>query len=241
MIIIPAIDIKDKKCVRLVQGRMDDATVYYDDPAEVAVKWASAGADIIHLIDLNGAIEGDAVNIDVIKRITDAVDVPVQIGGGIRDEATAELYLSMPGIKRIIIGTAALENPELVSTLAARHLGRIAVGIDAKDGYVAIKGWVEVTNERASSLAKRLEGAGVASIIYTDISRDGMMTGPNVEATAELAASVDIPVIASGGISSIADIRAYHGVPLEGIIVGKALYSDAFTLEEAIEAAGKDD
>jgi len=238
VIIIPAIDIKDKKCVRLTQGRMDEATVYYDDPAEVAVKWADGGAGLIHLVDLNGAIEGDAVNLEVIKRITASVDVPVQIGGGIRDEATAELYLSTPGIRRIIIGTAALENPELVRTLAAKYPGRIAVGIDAKDGYVAIKGWVEVTDERATELAKKLEGAGVASIIYTDISRDGMLTGPNVEATAEMAESVSIPVIASGGISSIADIEAYRGVPLEGIIVGKALYSGAFTLEEAIAAVG---
>lgn len=237
MIIIPAIDIKEGKCVRLTQGRMDEVTVYYDDPVEVAKKWAGLGAELIHLVDLDGAVEGDAVNLDVIKRIIDAVDVPVQLGGGIRDEKTAEAYLSMDRVKRIIIGTAAYDNPNLLKELTASHPGRIAVGIDAKDGRVAIKGWVEVTDERAVDLAMKLVDADVACLIYTDISRDGTLTGPNIEATREIAESVSIPVIASGGISSVKDIEDYRGVPVEGIIVGKALYSGAVHLKDAIKAA----
>jgi len=237
VIIFPAIDIKDKKCVRLSQGRMDKETVYFDDPVEVAHRWAEGGAEVIHLVDLNGAVEGGAINFDVIKRITEAVDVPVQIGGGIRDEQSAERYLSIEGVKRIILGTAAHDNPALVESLTKKHPGRVAVGIDAKDGFVAIKGWVTVTDKRASALAGELEGQGVACIIYTDISRDGMLMGPNVAATRELAESIDIPVVASGGITTIKDIEAYRAVPLEGIIIGKALYAGRFTLPDAIRAA----
>ena len=239
MIIFPAIDIKGGRCVRLTQGRMDAETVYSNEPWEVARKWASLGAEVIHLVDLDGAVEGNAKNLGVIEKITSAVDVPVQIGGGIRDEKTAEAYLSNPKVKRIIIGTAAIENPALVTALTARYPGRVAVGIDAKDGMVAIKGWVTVTGQKATELAKGLEGAGVACIIYTDISRDGMLTGPNVGATREMAESVNIPVVASGGISSLKDIESYKGVPLEGIIVGKALYSGDLDLTEAIRTAAK--
>jgi len=237
VLIIPAIDIKDGRCVRLSQGRMDAVTVYHDDPVEVARKWAAAGAGLIHLVDLDGAVEGKARNFSVVERIAAAVDVPVQVGGGIRDLKTAEKYLSVKGVKRIIIGTAACEDPGLLAALLSRFPGRVAVGIDARDGRVAIKGWVETTDERAVDLARRLAGAGVACIIYTDISRDGMLSGPNVKATKEMAGCVDIPVVASGGISSIDDIRAHRGVNIEGIIIGKALYSGAFTLAEAIAAA----
>lgn len=237
MIILPAIDIKDGRCVRLTQGRMDAETVYSNDPREVAKKWESLGAGIIHLVDLDGAVEGAAKNFEVIKGIREAVSIPVQIGGGIRDVKTAEVYLDQVGVKRVIIGTAAYENPELLKTLTKKYPGRIAVGIDAKDGRVAIKGWITVTDEKAVELAKKLEGIGVACIIYTDISRDGMLSGPNVEATREMALSVNIPVIASGGISSIKDIESYKGVPLEGIIIGKALYAGSFGLEEAVGAA----
>ncbi|MBI5642809.1 MAG: tRNA-dihydrouridine synthase, partial [Deltaproteobacteria bacterium] len=167
MLIFPAIDIKDKRCVRLTQGRMDAETIYSDDPASVAKNWAAAGAEFIHLVDLNGAVEGNAQNYEVIKRITESVNVPVQIGGGIRDLKTAEKYLSLGGIRRIIIGTAAYDNPQLLKELTGRFPGRIAVGIDAKDGYVAIKGWVTVTQERAVDLARKLEGLGVSCIIYT--------------------------------------------------------------------------
>lgn len=237
MIIFPAIDIKGGRCVRLTQGRMDAETVYSNEPWEVARKWEALGAEVIHLVDLDGAVEGNAKNLGVIEKITSSVNVPVQIGGGIRDEKTAEAYLSNPKVKRIIIGTAAIENPSLVTALTARYPGRVAVGIDAKDGMVAIKGWVTVTGQKAAELAKKLEGAGVACIIYTDISRDGMLTGPNVAATREMAESVNIPVVASGGISSLKDIESYRGVPLEGIIVGKALYSGNLDLTEAIKTA----
>ncbi|MBI5562882.1 MAG: 1-(5-phosphoribosyl)-5-[(5-phosphoribosylamino)methylideneamino]imidazole-4-carboxamide isomerase [Deltaproteobacteria bacterium] len=236
MIIIPAIDIKGGRCVRLTQGRMADETVYSSDPAEVAQRWEAAGAELIHLVDLDGAVEGEAKNFEVIKRIAASVKTPVQIGGGIRDMRVAGLYLDEAGVRRVIIGTAALTSPGFLDALTKKYPGRVAVGIDAKDGRVAIKGWVEVTDERASSLARRLEGRGAACIIYTDISRDGMLSGPNVGATAELARSVNIPVVASGGISSVKDIESYAGVPLEGIIVGKALYAEKVDLKEAIAA-----
>lgn len=234
MIIIPAIDIKDGRCVRLTQGRMDEETVYSNDPAEVALRWEAAGAELIHLVDLDGAVEGKAKNLAVIKNIRSSVKCGLQIGGGIRDEKTAALYLDAVGVRRVIIGTAAQERPAFAATLAKKYPGRIAVGIDAKDGFVATKGWVNVTKETAVGLAKKLQGMGVACIIYTDISRDGTLTGPNVEATKELAASIDIPVVASGGISSMKDIESYKGTSIEGIIVGKALYADRVDLKEAI-------
>lgn len=237
MIIFPAIDIKGGRCVRLTQGRMDDETIYSDSPSEVAKRWESLGGEVIHLVDLDGAIEGLSTNLPIIEEIIGAVDTPVQIGGGIRTVEAAEAYLRHDGVKRIIIGTAAYDNPDLVSELALKYPGRVAVGIDAKDGLVAIKGWVEVTEKRAVDLARELEGSGVSAIIYTDISRDGMLRGPNVEATAELAGAINIPVVASGGISSIDDIISYRGSGVEGIIVGKALYADRFELPEAITAA----
>ncbi|MBI5827899.1 MAG: 1-(5-phosphoribosyl)-5-[(5-phosphoribosylamino)methylideneamino]imidazole-4-carboxamide isomerase [Deltaproteobacteria bacterium] len=238
MLIIPAIDLKDGRCVRLTQGRMDEETVYSTDPAQIARRWAGLGARLIHLVDLDGAVEGGARNFSAIREIIDSIDVPVQIGGGIRDEKTAKAYLDIERVKRIIIGTAACEDPSLLEALTKRYPGRVAVGIDAKDGMAAIKGWVEVTGEKAVDLAQRLEGRGVACIIYTDISRDGMLKGPNVEATREIAESVIIPVVASGGISSLKDIESYRGVKLEGIIIGKALYSGDIDLKEAIKAAG---
>lgn len=236
MIIIPAIDIKDGRCVRLVQGRMSEETVYSEDPPEVAVKWESSGASLIHLVDLDGAISGRPCNLDAIKSIIERINIPVQIGGGIRDIESASLYLKMPKVKRIILGTSALKDPALVEYLTRQYPGRIAAGIDAKDGFVAIKGWVDVTGESAAGLAKRLEGSGICSIIYTDISRDGMLSGPNVEATKRLAQSVKVPVVASGGVSSIKDIEAYKGSGIEGIIIGKALYSGSIDLRGAIRA-----
>ncbi len=239
LIIIPAIDIKDGRCVRLRQGRMNEETVYSETPAEVAIKWESSGASLIHLVDLDGAISGRPLNLKTIKSIIEAINIPVQIGGGIRDEATAGIYLEMPRVKRIILGTSAIKDPALIERLTKKYPGRVAVGIDAKDGFVAIKGWVDVTDERADKLAKQLEGSGVCSIIYTDISRDGMLSGPNVEATKRLARSVDIPVVASGGISSIKDIEAYKGTGIAGIIIGKALYSGSIDLKGAIMASAE--
>lgn len=237
MLIIPAIDIKNGQCVRLTQGRMDAVTVYSDDPSEMAVKWESLGARLIHLVDLDGAVEGAAKNYDVVKKIAAAVKVPVQIGGGIRDITSAQKYLYLNNVKRIILGTAALNDPDFLRYLTKRYPGRIAVGIDAKDGFVAINGWITVTDEKAVDLAVSLEDAGVAAIIYTDISRDGMLKGPNVAATSEMAEAVSIPVIASGGISSAKDVESYRDVKLEGIIIGKALYTGGVDLKGVVELA----
>ncbi|MEE9614455.1 MAG: 1-(5-phosphoribosyl)-5-[(5-phosphoribosylamino)methylideneamino]imidazole-4-carboxamide isomerase [Thermodesulfobacteriota bacterium] len=237
MIVIPAIDIKGGRCVRLRQGKMDEETVYSEDPVEVAKRWEEAGASLIHLVDLDAAVEGSPVNFDTIENIVSSIHRGVQIGGGIRDEETAERYLSLDGVRRVIIGTAAYEKPELVSSLAKKYPGRIAVGIDAKDGMVAIKGWVDVTTKDAIELAKEFEGCGVSCIIYTDISKDGMLEGPNVGAMREMVAAVDIPVVASGGVSSMDDITALSRDcgNLTGVIVGKALYAGNVDLAEAIK------
>jgi phosphoribosylformimino-5-aminoimidazole carboxamide ribotide isomerase len=242
LIIIPAVDIKEGRCVRLEQGRLDSETVYADDPVWVARRWESLGAQLIHIVDLDAAVEGRPVNFDVIKRILTTVNVPVQIGGGMRDTGSAEKYLSFDfdgarGVKRIIIGTAAYEDPELVKALTKKYPGRVAIGIDANEGKVAIRGWVTVTDEDAVDLARKFEGMGVACIIYTDISRDGMLSGPNLKAIGEMAGAVDIPVVASGGVSSIDDIESLKDIGpkgLEGVIIGKALYSGDIDLSEAI-------
>ena len=237
MLIIPAIDIKQGRCVRLCQGVMSEETEYSKDPSDVAERWANEGAKIIHIVDLDAAIEGTPKNLLTIEKIASSIAVPLQIGGGIRNEKTAERYLDIKGVMRVILGTLALSEPKTVESLARRYPGRIAIGIDAKDGFVAIKGWVEVTKIVAIDLAVKLAGMGVAAIIYTDISRDGMLNGPNVEATKKLVDTIKIPVIASGGVSGINDIRALKEIKAAGVIVGKALYSGAVDLKEAIKAA----
>jgi len=234
MIIIPAVDIKDGKCVRLHQGRFDAVTRYFDDPVEAALVWSGAGAELIHLVDLDGALAGRAVHIDLIKRIIKATGVEVEIGGGIRDMASAEAYLELEGVRRVILGTAAYKDRDFLKALTAKYPGRVAVGIDAVKGYVALKGWVDVTDTLAVDFARELEGMGVCAIIFTDISRDGAMQGPNVEATCELADSVSIPVVASGGVSTLDNIRSFKGRNIEGIIVGKALYTGDVNLEAAM-------
>lgn len=239
MLIIPAIDIKNGKCVRLTQGRMDAETVYSENPTQVAKRWEEDGAKLIHLVDLDGAMEGMPKNKDAIKKIAGSIKTPVEVGGGIRDIEIVKEYLSMQNIKRVIIGTIAQENPQFVENACRMFPGRIAVGIDAVDGMVATRGWVKVTGENAATLAKRMENIGVACIIYTDISRDGMLSGPNVKATKEMAHAVNIPVIASGGMSSVKDIESFKGINLEGIIIGKALYTEDIDLKEAIEVAEK--
>ena len=227
MLIIPAIDLKDGRCVRLRQGRMDDDTVFADDPTEVAGRWVDDGARRLHLVDLDGAFAGEPRNGAVVRAIVDgAGDVPVQIGGGIRSEAIADAYVEA-GVRWLIVGTLAVREPAFVERLCARHPGRVIVGLDAKDGLVATDGWAETSDVRASELATRFEGIGVDAIVYTDIARDGMMQGVNVAATAALADAVDIPVIASGGVSTLDDIRALgavDGTPVFGAIVGRALY-----------------
>jgi len=225
VILFPAIDLKDGQCVRLERGAMDAATVFNDDPAAQARAFERQGFEWLHLVDLNGAIEGRPVNAAAVEAILAAVDLPVQLGGGIRDMATIEGWLDR-GLRRVILGTVALTNPALVRAACKRFPGRVVVGIDARGGMVATEGWVKTSETTAGELAKAFEDAGVAAIVYTDIDRDGVLTGVNVEATAALAAETAIPVIASGGVASLEDLRALKAAPvrLAGVICGRALY-----------------
>lgn len=236
MILYPAIDLKDGQAVRLVHGDMAQSTVFNDDPAAQAKTFVAAGCTWLHLVDLNGAFAGTPVNAAPVEAILKACDVPAQLGGGIRDMATIESWLDK-GIARVILGTVAVENPDLVRDAARRFPGQIAVGIDARNGYVATKGWAEETDVEVTTLAKSFEDAGVAAIIYTDILRDGAMGGPNVDATSALAQAVDIPVIASGGVSSLSDLMALKATgAISGAISGRALYDGAIDLAEALAA-----
>lgn len=236
MILYPAIDLKDGACVRLLRGDMTAATVFGTDPAAQARAFQDAGCRWLHLVDLNGAFAGAPVNGAAVEAILAAVSVPVQLGGGIRDMATIEMWLSR-GVARVILGTVAVEDPALVRQAAAAFPGQVAVGIDARKGFVATKGWAEATEVQAVDLARRFEDAGVAAIIYTDIDRDGAMQGPNVAATEALARAVTIPVIASGGVASLPDLLALRdtGV-IAGAISGRALYEGAIDLSGALEA-----
>ena len=236
MILYPAIDLKDGNCVRLYKGEMDQATVFNDDPAAQAKSFQDSGCEWLHLVDLNGAFAGEPVNAAAVESILSTVSVPAQLGGGIRDMATIEMWLNK-GLQRVILGTVAVENPDLVREAAKAFPGHVAVGIDARDGKVATKGWAEETDVMVTDLAKSFEDAGVSAIIYTDINRDGAMQGPNVQATAALANAVSIPVIASGGVSSLEDLRALKscGAPLDGAISGRALYDGAIDLKEALD------
>jgi phosphoribosylformimino-5-aminoimidazole carboxamide ribotide isomerase len=235
MILYPAIDLKDGQAVRLFKGEMEKATVFNDDPAAQAMEFVEAGCEWLHLVDLNGAFAGEPVNAAPVEAILERTKVPAQLGGGIRDMATIERWLSK-GLARVILGTVAVENPALVREAAKAFPGQVAVGIDARQGRVATKGWAEETDVLATDLARSFEDAGVAAIIYTDINRDGAMQGPNIEETAALANAVSIPVIASGGVSSIADLKALKacGAPLNGAISGRALYDGAIDLKQAL-------
>ncbi len=243
MIVIPAVDIKGGKCVRLLQGRKDAETVFSDDPAAMAARWEAAGAALIHVIDLDGAFEKEPRNVAAIERIVASVQAGIQVGGGIRSEETIEMYLEM-GVSRVIIGTEAIRRPAMVERACRRFPGRIVVGIDARDGMVAVEGWTLTTRVEAVDLGRRFEDCGVAAINFTDIHRDGMQTGPNIEATRRMAEALSIPIVASGGVSTLADIR--NLLPLEplgvaGVITGRAIYSGTLDLHEAIRlAAGED-
>ena len=235
MNLYPAIDIKDGLCVRLLRGDMNAATVFNDDPGAQAKAFTDAGCERVHVVDLNGAFEGKPVNGDAVARILDTVSVPVQLGGGIRDHATIDRWIDA-GLSRVILGTAALRDPDLVVQGCRNHPGKIAVGIDAKAGMVAVQGWADVSDMPVLDLAKRFEDTGVAAIIYTDIDRDGAMQGPNIEATRMLAETVSIPVIASGGVSSMDDLKQLRdSIPsLEGIISGRAVYDGAIDVADAV-------
>lgn len=241
MIVIPAIDLKDGKCVRLLQGRKEDVTVYSDNPAEMAEKWVDMGARLLHVVDLDGAFTGEQKNFNSISEIRKAIHIPIEVGGGIRNIGRIETLVDL-GVDRIIIGTSAAKDPDMVKDACEKFPGKVLVGIDAKDGKVAVKGWVEITELGAIKFAKQMQDIGAAGIIYTDISRDGMLTGPNIDAMAKMVKAVDIPVIASGGVSKLDDIKNLKKIDnLWGVITGKALYSGALDLKAAIEISQEDD
>lgn len=235
MIIFPAIDLKDGQCVRLYKGDMDQDTVYNDDPADQALQWASAGFGWVHVVDLNGAVDGRPVNSAAVKSVIDRVDIPVQLGGGIRSLGQIERWLA-EGVSRVILGTIAVRDPELVKEACRLFPDQIVVGIDARDGMVAVEGWVEASDMHAEDLAKAFEDAGVSAIIYTDIDRDGTGEGVNIGATSSMVNATRIPVIASGGIGSLDDLSAVQSIEgIHGVVVGKALYEGKFTPQDALK------
>jgi phosphoribosylformimino-5-aminoimidazole carboxamide ribotide isomerase len=234
MIIIPAIDLKEGKCVRLVQGKKDNVTVYSDDPVSTAQRWVDKGAELLHVVDLDGAFSGTQHNFNVIAKIKRAIHIPVQVGGGIRESETIR-KLGDIGVDRVILGTIAVINPDLFQSACQQFPGKVAAAIDAKNNKATIKGWVEETKLDSLELAQTLQRYGASCVVYTDVLRDGMLTGVNIPATAKMVNVLTIPVIASGGVSSLEDIKALLTVPsLYGVITGKALYSGAFELEDAI-------
>ena len=239
MLLIPAIDLKGGKCVRLRQGRMDDVTVFSDDPVAMAKKWVDEGAERLHLVDLDGAVKGEPVNIKVVEQIAAAIKIPVQIGGGIRDEETVQRYLNA-GVQYVIIGTKAVNAPHFLHDLCLEFPRHIIVGLDAKDGRVALNGWTKVTGHDVIETAIHCERDGVEAIIYTDIGRDGMMQGFNAQATRNLAAAIKTPVFASGGVSTIDDIHRLKEIESEGVagaIIGRALYEGTLKLADAVKVA----
>ncbi len=238
MILFPAIDLKDGRCVRLRQGDMAQATVFNEDAAAQAAAFQAQGFEWLHVVDLNGAFAGRSINAPAIRSILDAVKMPVQLGGGIRDTAGIESWLEA-GVRRVILGTAAVRDPALVKHAASAFPGRIAVGIDARNGMVAVEGWAQASSLSVTELARRFEDVGVTAIIFTDIARDGMLQGVNVAATAALARAVSIPIIASGGVSGVEDIRLLigSGAPIAGAVIGRALYDGRIQPAEALAAA----
>ncbi len=236
MIVIPAIDIKKGRCVRLLQGEMDKETVFSDDPSAMARRWEEEGAGLIHVVDLDGAVEKSPRNLDAIRKIVENTKIPIQVGGGIRDMETIRMYLES-GVERVVIGSEAIHNPALVKDACRTWPGRIVVGIDARNGMVAIEGWTQTTSVSAVELGKQFKDSGVAAINFTDIERDGMRSGPNIEATRDFARSVGVPVVASGGVSSIEDIQNLAPLAADGVIgviTGRALYDGSLDLKAAV-------
>lgn len=242
MLVLPAIDLKGGKCVRLYQGEMATAKVYSNSPEDTARNWESEGAKMLHVVDLDGAMVGEPRNLGAISRILQAIEVPIELGGGIRDEKTVEDYLQL-GVSKVILGTAAYQNREMLRRVCKEFPGRIAVGIDAREGFVAVQGWQEVTEMAAMDLARELEDAGVSHIIYTDIVRDGALSGPNLDATASLARAVSIPVVLSGGMHSFEDLKAAASLEADGVkavILGRSIYEGTIDLARAIEEVQKE-
>jgi phosphoribosylformimino-5-aminoimidazole carboxamide ribotide isomerase len=242
MLVIPAIDLKGGRCVRLRQGRMEEETIYSPEPGQIAARWKSAGAEWIHVVDLDGAVAGSPMNVEAVKEIRAAVDIPLQLGGGIRDLEGIEEWLAV-GIERVILGTAATENPSMVKEACQRYPGRIAVGIDAREGEVMIRGWLEGTSRKAADLAQEMEGYGVSVIVFTDISRDGVGGGINLVQAHEVAKMINTPLIVSGGVATLEDVKAVKELtPLgvAGVITGRALYEGTVDLAEAIRVAKGD-
>ncbi len=236
MILIPAIDMKGGRCVRLVKGDLNAETVYSDDPAEMAQRWVKEGGERLHLVDLDGAVAGKAVHFPIIEKIVQSVPIPVQIGGGIRTLAQIESYLAT-GIASVILGTIALKNPTLLKEACEKFPGKIFVGLDSRKGKVAVQGWLEESDETVTEMAIKMEAVGVASLILTDIEKDGMLEGPNFALMEEVSQAVKIPLIASGGVSTLAQIQKLARIPgVESAIIGKALYEDQISLSEAIDA-----
>ncbi len=242
MIVIPAIDLKNGRCVRLIQGDMDRETVYSDNPPEMALHWQQLGAELLHVVDLDGAVEGVPRNLELVGRIVRELAIPVEVGGGIRTLDTMASYLKA-GVSRVVLGTKAAEDPAFLAEACRQFPGQVVAGIDARDGYVAVKGWTETTSRRAADLALEMADAGVCTIIFTDIQRDGMQTGPNIESTRALAEAVSVPVIASGGVSSLSDVRAVLEIErfgVSGVITGRAIYAGTLDLREAIALTRKE-
>ena len=236
MLILPAIDLRNGKCVNLVQGRAEDETVFSDEPIEMAKRWEAEGAEYLHLVDLDGAFQGTSANLQIVREIVEAVRIPVQLGGGIRTLARLDQILAL-GVARAILGTAALKNPELVESACRKYGAQIAVGIDAKDELVATEGWLNVSHKSAIEFAGEMQNLGVLTIVYTDIKSDGMLKGPNMEATRAVVEAVEIDVIASGGVASVDDLKTLKSIGVSGAIIGRALYTGDLNLGSALAAA----
>lgn len=236
MLILPAIDLRDGKCVNLVQGKAGQETIFSDHPVKMAMQWQDGGVEYLHLVDLDGAFSAESDNLHIVKKIVETVQIPVQLGGGIRSMERLESVLSL-GVTRAILGTAALKNPSLVEAACREHGSKIAVGIDARDGMVATEGWLDISEKSALAFAREMEDCGVQTIIYTDIKSDGMLQGPNLETTEAIANTVAVNVIGSGGITSIQDLQALKAIGVYGAIVGRALYTGALDLKTAISVA----
>ncbi|SES81914.1 1-(5-phosphoribosyl)-5-[(5-phosphoribosylamino)methylideneamino] imidazole-4-carboxamide isomerase [Natronincola peptidivorans] len=239
MMIYPAIDIKDGRCVRLTQGKFDEEKIYFNDPQEVAKLWQEKGAEVLHIVDLDGALEGKGKNLSIIQAIVDAVNIPVQVGGGIRSIEAIEQLMAI-GVERVILGTKAIEDKEMLKKAIAGFGSRVVVSIDAKDGYVAVDGWTKTSSVAALDFAKELEEMGIKTIIYTDIARDGMLQGPNFKAISQLKQQVGIDIIASGGVATIEDLQLLSHIGVAGAIVGKALYEGKIDLS-AVKGEMKND